>query len=277
MKVVVGDGTRRARRASRRSTRSSCRPRSPRCPGRCVEQLDADGRLVQPIGPGGSEDVVLFERAARGSSQPDDHGRPLRPRSRPTRLSGVKAAASPATRCSDGASPSALAATDALARRSGVAALIADRRPLRPQSRVLRLRTRTRPDPSPASRSSSAHRRRRPSARRARRRLRHARQQPRAGLRRGGAPRHASSICGGGHRRAGAGPDVERAAPARLECGRRRLGVLAVADHPGFASCRSPTGDRMGRPPPGGSGLARRGYATSTRTPSSSRRTGART
>jgi protein-L-isoaspartate(D-aspartate) O-methyltransferase len=31
-----------------------------------VEQLARDGRLVQPLGPGGAEDVVLFERTAGG-------------------------------------------------------------------------------------------------------------------------------------------------------------------------------------------------------------------
>jgi protein-L-isoaspartate(D-aspartate) O-methyltransferase len=30
------------------------------------EQLRVGGRLVQPIGPGGFEDVVLFERGPRG-------------------------------------------------------------------------------------------------------------------------------------------------------------------------------------------------------------------
>ncbi|WP_116246819.1 protein-L-isoaspartate(D-aspartate) O-methyltransferase [Nocardiopsis sp. FIRDI 009] len=38
----------------------------PRVPPPLVGQLAVGGRLVQPIGPGGDEDVVLFERAERG-------------------------------------------------------------------------------------------------------------------------------------------------------------------------------------------------------------------
>jgi protein-L-isoaspartate(D-aspartate) O-methyltransferase len=38
----------------------------PEVPSPLAEQLASSGRLVQPIGHGGSEDVVLFEREARG-------------------------------------------------------------------------------------------------------------------------------------------------------------------------------------------------------------------
>ncbi len=38
----------------------------PTVPGRLAEQVGACGRLVHPLGPGGSEDVTLFERARQG-------------------------------------------------------------------------------------------------------------------------------------------------------------------------------------------------------------------
>jgi protein-L-isoaspartate(D-aspartate) O-methyltransferase len=38
----------------------------PDVPGPLAEQVALGGRLVQPIGPGGAEDVVLFERRPKG-------------------------------------------------------------------------------------------------------------------------------------------------------------------------------------------------------------------
>jgi len=38
----------------------------PQVPAPLAAQLRIGGRLVQPIGPGGSEQVVLFERSASG-------------------------------------------------------------------------------------------------------------------------------------------------------------------------------------------------------------------
>jgi protein-L-isoaspartate(D-aspartate) O-methyltransferase len=50
-----------------RTTQSSYRPRSRPAPPPLVEQLVLRGRLVQPIGTGGAEDVLLFRK--------DDSGR----------------------------------------------------------------------------------------------------------------------------------------------------------------------------------------------------------
>jgi len=41
----------------------------PQVPAPLAAQLRLGGRLVQPIGPGGSEQVVLFERSASGQQR----------------------------------------------------------------------------------------------------------------------------------------------------------------------------------------------------------------
>ena len=63
--LVVGDGTRGVpERAPFDAIVVSAA--FPRVPDPLVEQLVAGGRLVQPIGRGGNEDVVLFRKGERG-------------------------------------------------------------------------------------------------------------------------------------------------------------------------------------------------------------------
>jgi protein-L-isoaspartate(D-aspartate) O-methyltransferase len=63
--VVVGDGTEGlAAHAPYDAILVSAA--FPEVPEPLASQLAEDGRLVQPIGPGGREDVVLFERTAEG-------------------------------------------------------------------------------------------------------------------------------------------------------------------------------------------------------------------
>ena len=68
VRVVVGDGSRglRARGPYDAILVSAAYPR---VPGPLARQLERGGRLVQPIGEGGAEDVVLFERGDSGLEQ----------------------------------------------------------------------------------------------------------------------------------------------------------------------------------------------------------------
>jgi protein-L-isoaspartate(D-aspartate) O-methyltransferase len=68
VRVVVGDGSRGlpARAPYDAIVVSAAYPR---VPGPLARQLARGGRLVQPIGEGGAEDVVLFERTENGLEQ----------------------------------------------------------------------------------------------------------------------------------------------------------------------------------------------------------------
>jgi protein-L-isoaspartate(D-aspartate) O-methyltransferase len=61
--VVVGDGSRGLPEAAPFDAILVAAP-FPRVPKLLAGQLAEGGRLVQPVGPGGSEEVILFERAA---------------------------------------------------------------------------------------------------------------------------------------------------------------------------------------------------------------------
>jgi protein-L-isoaspartate(D-aspartate) O-methyltransferase len=63
--VIVGDGT-RGWPPSAPYDAIILSAAFPRVPPPLVEQLREDGRLVQPIGRGGADDVVLFHRTAAG-------------------------------------------------------------------------------------------------------------------------------------------------------------------------------------------------------------------
>jgi len=63
--VVVGDGTKGLpEHAPYDATLISAA--FPRVPPPLAEQLTVGGRLVQPVGPGGEEEVILFEKGPRG-------------------------------------------------------------------------------------------------------------------------------------------------------------------------------------------------------------------
>jgi protein-L-isoaspartate(D-aspartate) O-methyltransferase len=64
VQVVEGDGTEGCRHAPHDAAVVSAA--FPRVPHPLVDQLRTGGRLVQPIGPGGEDQVILFERTKEG-------------------------------------------------------------------------------------------------------------------------------------------------------------------------------------------------------------------
>ena len=68
VRIVVGDGS-RGLPARAPYDAILVAAAYPRVPGPLARQLARGGRLVQPIGEGGDEDVVLFERTGRGLEQ----------------------------------------------------------------------------------------------------------------------------------------------------------------------------------------------------------------
>ena len=217
---------------------------------------------MQPIGPGGTENVVLFDASAQACSSPGAtrHRRALRPPRRPPRLSPHEARA---RRRHDARTRRRRALVTAIPPES----LVARRgrrgrsrgRPVRPEPRVLHLRARRQwPVPGKAVLLPRAAAGRRSCSSTSASTASRSRTTTRSTSARRRCSTRSSTSRAAGHRlgRRRAGP--RERARARRARGRRRLPIGVVALATTRATSRpAPTrpGDRLRRPPGGRSGL----------------------